>query len=190
MRALLPLLAYLLTVAFARAADDAAPAPELTILSASYGVDEERVEVAGLLNPLVARGALLLRAPWGFDPDPKPGVVKNVRISFKFNGIQRNATFTQRQDILLPGVRPGFTILNATYGIEHQRIDITELVRSAVADESLRRPAKWSFGRVDPASGKIKTVEITYVHNGAIQTAVFSQRQPIELPPPREELER
>src|SRR6266478_8033613 len=84
----------------------------LTIVSASYGFKEERIEVADLLRPHVAHGIFLLRAPWGFgNPDPKPGTVKNVVILYRHNGMEGTATFHQRQDIILPPAPKGLIIL-------------------------------------------------------------------------------
>ena len=156
---------------------------EFSIVSASYGFEDERIDVAGLLRPLVQHGVLLLRGTWDFgNPDPKPGTVKDVVIVYRFNGEEATATFRQRQDIILPPPAKGLTILHATYGFANSHVDVTEAVRAAVSNDSLQVEPGWGFGRVDPAFGKVKSVEITYCHDGALETVVFSQHQRIELP--------
>ena len=156
---------------------------ELAIMSASYGAEGARIEVGDLLRPLIAHGVFVLRAPWGLgDPDPKPGTVKDVIIVYRHNGTKGTATFTQRQDIILPPAPKGLIIVSAMYGISSRRVDVTHAVRTAVIDDTLSLPPKWGFGRVDPAAGRIKTVEITYIRDGIARTATFSQSQKLELP--------
>ncbi|MDB6109119.1 MAG: hypothetical protein JWR69_869 [Pedosphaera sp.] len=175
------LVSFFAITTFAR--EESSDASEFTIASASYGFADERIEVADLLSPLINHGIFLLRAPWGLgNPDPKPGTMKNVVIFYRHNGARKTATFNQHQDIILPPPPEGLTIISATYGLGNSRVDVTNAVRDAVANDALQLPAKWGFGRVDPAAGKVKTVEIIYTHDGAVETATFSQHQKIELP--------
>ena len=39
-------------------------------------------------------------------------------------------------------------------------------VRHSTISEGRSSPGKWGFGHVDPAAGTVKTVEITYIHEG------------------------
>jgi hypothetical protein len=171
------------TTVSAKARDKDSGASKLDIVSASYGFEQERIIVTDLLRPLIAHGVLLLRAPWGFgNPDPKPGTVKDVVIVYRLKGREETATFHQRQDILLPHPSNDLTIISASYGVPGSRVDATEAVRAAVQHGTIKRPIKWGLGRVDPAAGKIKTVEITYIHEGTLQTASFSQDEELILP--------
>jgi hypothetical protein len=167
----------------ASAKDKRSGASELQIVSASYGFEHERVVVTDRLRPLKAHGFLLLRAPWGFGGlDPKFGATKDVVIVYRHKGTELTATFNQGQDILLPPPSRDLTIISASYGVPNSRIDATVPVRAAVKDSTIKLPAGWDLGRVDPAAFKIKTVEITYVHNGTLQTASFNQDQELVLP--------
>ena len=156
---------------------------ELTIISARYGTDEQRIDVADLLRPLIAHDCFLLRARWGLgNPDPAPNTIKDVQIVYRFNGTRKSATFRQDQDIILPTPTAAFTIVSASFGVTNRRVDVTEAIRARVVDGSLQLPPKWGFGRVDPAAGTVKTVEITYIHEGVPKTATFKQTQEIKLP--------
>jgi hypothetical protein len=142
-------------------ADSDATGPKLAIDSALYGTDENRVEVAEVLRPLIAHDCLLLRAKWGLgDRDPAPGVVKDVQIVFSFNGAHQIATFRQDQDIILLPGSPAFAVLTASYGAGKNRVDVTDVVRAAVTKGVLHKKPNWGFGLVDPAAGTVKTVEM------------------------------
>ncbi|MDR3401618.1 MAG: hypothetical protein P4L99_03885 [Chthoniobacter sp.] len=165
------------------AEDQKATSPGLIIESALYGTDENRIDVADVLRPLIAHDCLFLRAKWGLgDRDPAPGVKKDVRIVFSFHGTHQLASFTQDQDILLLPAPSAFTILSANFGADSRRVDVTDAVRAEVKDGSLHKWQHWGFGRIDPAFGIVKTVEIVYAEGGVLKTATFHQHQEINLP--------
>ena len=75
----------------------------LTIISARYGAADRRVDVADAVRSLVTHNQVRLRAPWALGlVDPAFGTVKDVQIVYRFGHMQRTATFTQQQDIVLP----------------------------------------------------------------------------------------
>jgi hypothetical protein len=175
---LLPCLAL---TAFASVRDQ--DGPEFTIINAEYGTDDQRVDVLDLFRPLVSHGCLLLRAQWDLgDPDPAPGVVKDVKIDYRINGVRKSAVFRQDQDIILPPPTVALTIVSATFGVDVRRVDVTDAVRAAVVDASLHLEADWRLGRVDPAFGTVKTVEITYLQDGVPKTATFKETDEVNLP--------
>jgi hypothetical protein len=155
---------------------------EFKIVGASYGTGDQRIEVTDALRTQISHRILLLRAPWGFGPDPAPGIVKDIKIMYRHNGVDANATFSQHQDIVLPPPPRGLAIIRASYGLPDRRVDVTEEIRSAMTNGSLTTQPHWSFGRIDPADGIVKTVEITYVHAGNVKTVTISQNDGIKLP--------
>ncbi|HEV7404388.1 MAG TPA: hypothetical protein VGO11_15715 [Chthoniobacteraceae bacterium] len=156
---------------------------DFAIVSAGYGTDEKRIEVADVLRPHIAHQGFFLHAGWGLgNPDPAPGTVKDVEIVYVVNGLRKTARFGQHEDIILPPPRGVLTIVSALYGLPDRQVDATEAVRAAVVDGAVHLPPKWGLGRVDPAAGKIKTVEITYLHDGVAKTARFEQSQELNLP--------
>lgn len=167
--------------AFAGLRDDDDSA--FAIISAEYGTDDRRIEVADVLRPHVAHQVFFLPAGWGLgNPDPAPGTVKNIQIVYRVNGVRKSATFGQHDPIILPPPTGVLTIVSASYGIPTRRVDATDAVRAAVVDGALHLPPKWGLGRVDPAAGHVKTVEITYIHEGVPKTATFEQSQELNLP--------
>jgi hypothetical protein len=78
----------------------------LTIISARYGVADRRVDVADAVRSVVTHDQVRLRAPWALGlVDPAFGTVKDVQIVYRFSRVQRTATFTQEQDIVLPNTK-------------------------------------------------------------------------------------
>lgn len=156
---------------------------ELTIISARYGTDEQRIDVADVLRPLIAHDCFLLHAGWGLgNPDPAPDQIKDVQIVYRFKGARKSATFRQDENIILPTPTAAFTIVSASYGVTNRHVDVTEAIRARIVDGALRLPPNWGFGRVDPAAGTVKTVKVTYIHDGVPKTATFKQTQEIKLP--------
>jgi hypothetical protein len=159
--------------------------PELTIISAQYGAGDKRIDVADLFRPLISHGCVFLSARWGLgNPDPAPGVIKDVKFVYRANGKVRSAAFRQDQDIILVPATSGLFIINASYGTPSRCVDVTEAVRAVATTDSLQLPPRWGLGRVDPAAGTVKTVEITYLYSNTLNTASFKQTQEIKLPPP------
>lgn len=158
--------------------------PDLTIISARYGAGNQRIDVAELFRPLIAHGCVLLHGRWGLgNPDPAPGVTKDVQFIYRVHGQRRSATFRQDEDIILAPATAGLFVLNASYGDSNHRIDVTESVRTKATSDSLNLPPHWGFGRVDPAAGTVKTVEIAYLYANTLHTASFKQTEEIKLPP-------
>jgi hypothetical protein len=158
--------------------------PELTIISARYGVGDKRIDVAELFRPLITHGCILLQGRWGLgNPDPAPGVTKDVQFIYRIHGKLKSAAFRQDQDIILAPTTADLFIINASYGASNHRVDVTEAVRATATADGLNLPPRWSFGRVDPAAGTVKTVEITYLYANSLHTAAFKQTEEIKLPP-------
>ena len=156
---------------------------QLTIISASYGAADDRIDVAENLRPLIAHGCLLLRGKWNLgERNPAPDTVKEVQIVYIVNGKRNSVEFTQDQDIILAPTKPGFFIINATYGSDNRRVDVTEAIRASVAENSLHLMSQWEFCGIDPAFGIVKTVEITYLDAGVLKTGTFDQEHEINLP--------
>lgn len=81
------------------------PKSNLAILSARYGIEDRRVDVAEAVRSIVENDQIRLRAPWGLGLiDPAAGIVKDVQIVYRFHGAEHTAMFTQHQDIILPAV--------------------------------------------------------------------------------------
>jgi hypothetical protein len=156
---------------------------DLTIVSASYGVGNQHVDVTPAARSLVSHELILLRAPWALGArDPAPGQVKQVSIVYRLNGVQGTATFGQHQDIILPPKAHGLVIASASFGLPGRRVDVTDALRSRMRNGALAVPADWFLGQVDPAHGSKKTVEIIYLQDGTPGTATFSEEEDIILP--------
>jgi len=158
--------------------------PQLVILSATYGIKDHRVDMTEVMRSLQSHGVILLRAPWALCPeDPAPNQVKDVDILYTINGVKKEIVFNQNQNIILTAVPRRLVIVSGRYGLADRRVDVTEVLRSGVAEDgTLRIKSFWALGRVDPAAGSVKDVEIVYIDFGIPKVTFFKQDQDIILP--------
>ena len=77
-------------------------APIFAIIKATYGSGNQTADVTKQLQALVTNNALRMKAPWGLAVDPAFGRVKELRIRYAHGGTEKNATFTQEENISLP----------------------------------------------------------------------------------------
>jgi hypothetical protein len=80
----------------------------LEIVKATYGSDSKKVDVTAVVKDLQvkeASGKLLI--PVAFREDPDFGVVKQLVVTYKFNGKESTATASQMDYLLLPDGNTG-----------------------------------------------------------------------------------
>jgi len=157
---------------------------ELTILSATFGVREHRIDVTESVRSLQSHGVILLRAPWALGTeDPAPNRIKDVEIQYAIDGTSKKLVFNQNQNIILVAEPHRLVIVSARYGLADRRVDVTEALRARMTEDgALRVKSFWSLGLVDPAAGSVKDVEIVYIDFGVPKLALFKQNQDIILP--------
>jgi hypothetical protein len=86
-----------------RTREAAAPAADLVVLRATYGVGHNTVDVTAAIQSLVRNGAVHLRPKWDIGPvDPAYGVIKRVTIAYQYRGQIQVATFEQTEELDLP----------------------------------------------------------------------------------------
>jgi len=159
-------------------------APELSVLSATYGVREHRIDVTEIVRTLQSHGVILLQAPWALSSeDPAPNQTKDVEILYAINGTQKRLIFNQNQNIILVAEPRRTVIVSARYGVTDRRVDVTDALRARQAEDgALRIKSNWALGSVDPAAGSVKDVEIVYIDFGIPKVVLFKQDQDIILP--------
>jgi hypothetical protein len=79
-----------------------APAGDLRILSAIYGMDGKDVDVADVLRGAVAAGHLRVVASNALAGDPNVGIVKVLRVEYVHGGRRRVKQVREGQELILP----------------------------------------------------------------------------------------
>jgi len=157
----------------------------LRILSAQYGSNRNRVDVARQVSAYVRGGELRMRVnndTMGGDPDR--GADKRLRIDYEINGQRDTVEVGEDNDLVLP--RPGIgmapeppppppqpayggrvTILSAQYGARDRFADVTRILRTRMGrDGRLQLPVGNDTMGGDPAPATPKVLRIEYEIQG------------------------
>lgn len=78
--------------------------------------------------------------------------------------------------------RKGLHVLEATFGLRDQRVDVTEVLNELIDNDKLRLVANKDFLGVDPAPGEFKELIIRYTFNGEEHERTFISRDKVRLP--------
>jgi len=89
-----------------------------------------------------------------------------------------------RAEAVEPQVASDLVILAATYGGEtpESRLDVTELIRSRVAEGNLRAWVTNDIMGLDPAPGIVKVLEVKYVYKGQELQKIVPETWVLSLP--------
>lgn len=191
---------FLILACCALAHPSPATAQQWTIISADYGVGDNRVDVTHAVRAWVRDGVprvSVLPDHLGVG-DPAPGVVKTLRIRARND--QGGFYIFHYSDHVWVDVRifrigdedhhdrdrdrdEGWDIISADYGIRDRRVDVTRAVRGwvesgepafAVLPENLRVP--------DPAYGDVKVLRIrAHDDDGVVREFDFRDKELVDL---------
>jgi hypothetical protein len=166
------------------------------VLSADYGVGENRVDVTRAVRGWVHDGVPRISV----DPehlgvaDPAYGVVKTLRIRARND---RGAFYIFRfedrvwVDLHIFRVAPeehsyfdqGWSIVGADYGIEGRRVDVTRAVRGWVESGAQAQTVlPENLGIPDPAYGRVKELRIrAHDDDGVVRMFEFRDKEIVDL---------
>lgn len=180
------------------------------ILRADYGHKEYRVDVMDRLTDLLARsgpnGAIEVNYQT-MGGDPAPGKAKSLRIftknsrgetrEFEINEghfVEAHFFAIRRPDRIDKDARPGrsedwdrddyggLRIVRAYYGVEGRTVNVTDLLRSRVRDDSLSFLVTNSVLGGDPAVGYDKTLIVVYRYQGTETATAVREGNMLSLP--------
>ncbi|HXY51673.1 MAG TPA: hypothetical protein VEI01_19660 [Terriglobales bacterium] len=162
-----------------------------TILSASYGFGNSRVDVTNKVQSLVQpNGRLYFRITTEAlgVRDPAPGRTKELRIQMRQpNGQMRDYQFQEKGYV---DIQVGFaggaggTITSASYGYGNSRIDVANKVQSLVQPDGRLyfRITTETLGVRDPAPGRAKDLRIQVRQlNGQMRDYQFQEKGYVDI---------
>lgn len=176
---------------------------KLEILSATYGAGLNVVDMTDHIRGLIRDNVLAMTVDTAtLQQDPAPGTEKTIRIRYRYGSVEELIVAKDFDSVRLPkksgfsiaelGVDRGgvpapsvatpapavandLRIVAASYGFENRRSDVRAKVEAMVRDNRASfKVANDALGP-DPAIGKTKTLEVTYVWQG--QTYKITQRE-------------
>lgn len=189
------LLSALVIVLFAALGSVDAVAQAWQVMSADYGVNNNRVDVTGLVRQLVNGPSFRANnATMGIDP--ARGADKVLRIHAR-NGSGQMRDFIYREGQTVdsrmfmgggsPGNYPGngwrsLRILQASYGAGNRRRDVTDRLQRMVRHNRLNVLVNNNSMGGDPAFNQSKTLQVTYEYQGQQRNANVSEWTNLTIP--------
>lgn len=163
----------------------------LRVMRAQYGADFRYFDVTDRLNSLIQNDQLNLTIDNStMDGDPAPDQRKRLTVIYLFDGRVYRAVVDEHGPLDLPeGGAPlaenpsaALEILHATYGVEGQRVDVTDRVRAFVSGNRLEfQVSNGSLGG-DPAPGRHKQLRVVYRWRGVRYEAVAGEGSTLAIP--------
>ena len=159
----------------------------LTIIQATYGAGTRTVDVTSLLQSRVQRDQLDFEVPGTLLGDPAPGLLKELVVSYQWNGQTREARVRDGERLRLPidtpAVATGLKIVSAQYGAGTRATDVTALLGARIAADRLVVLVENNNLGGDPARSADKVLNVVYEWNGQRSNASAKEGQTLRLPP-------
>ena len=174
-----------------RATSGATTGGPLTITQATYGAGTRTVDVTSLLQSRVQRDQLDFEVPGTLLGDPAPGLLKELVVSYQWNGQTREARVRDGERLRLPidqvttavPVATGLKIVSAQYGSGTHVTDVTALLGARIASDRLVVLVENNNLGGDPSRGADKVLNVVYEWNSQRYNASAKEGQTLRLPP-------
>jgi hypothetical protein len=160
-------------------------APPLTVTRATYGAGDRTLDVTSLVQSRVRENTLEFEVGAVNLADPVPGTVKELVVTYTWQGQTREARARDGETLRLPNTAaPHHTLklISATYGAGNRTSDVLGLLTLRLANDRLLVSADNNTLGGDPARGANKTLQVTYEWNGQRYTAAAKEGQMLRLP--------
>ncbi len=163
----------------------------LTIIQATYGAGTRTVDVTSLLQSRIQRDQLDFEVPGSLLGDPAPGLLKELLVSYQWNGQTREARVRDGERLRLPTdqvttaspVATGLKMVSAQYGSGTRVTDVTALLGARIAADRLVVLVENNSLGGDPSRGADKVLNVVYEWNGQRYNASAKEGQTLRLPP-------
>ncbi len=176
-------------------------AQNFEVVKAEYGADANWTDVTDRVRALVRGNGVEFTVDGQTLGDPLPGQQKTLRVRYVFRNRTRTENFRDLDVVRLgnPGMGfpgggntgggntgggfgQGLGIERARYGVGNRWLDVTQLLRDSVRDNTVRLQVNnASFGS-DPAPANEKVLEVEYTYRGQRQNITVRENQYLELP--------
>lgn len=174
---------------------------DIEVVSATFGTQGKHAEVAEAMREKLKTpdgwcGMLIIPTDFGI-ADPSPGWRKNLRMTLKIGGVERQFSPRNRTSLVIgaPGQYHGIVgttaqpveigdmrVLAAWFGTEGHWIDVMPQLRAAVSDGRVDAGDAMGLVGKDPAPTSAKELRVYYERGGEQGIEVFSQNQAVVLP--------
>ena len=167
----------------------------LQITRATYGVGGRTLDVTELLKAQVRDNQVAFDVPGSQLGDPAPGSVKELLVTYVWEGRTLEARARDGERLTLPlavapapvappaPVATGLKIISAQYGNGNRVADVTALMNSRISANRLAVAVDNKSMGGDPAVAADKTLNVTYEWNGQRYTASAKEGRSLSLPP-------
>jgi hypothetical protein len=163
----------------------------LRVMRAQYGVGRRYADVTDLLNSQIQGDQLSLRVTndvMGGDPDPEQR--KQLIVFYIFNGRQSRVTVNEKGYLNLPSndawnphdSDARLEILEASYGADDRRRDVTNLVAAQVRGNSLQLLVSNAAMGGDPAENQKKRLRVIYLWQGFRNQTTVGEGETLVIP--------
>ena len=157
----------------------------LTITQATYGAGNRTVDVTTLLQSRIQRDQLDFDVPGSLLGDPAPGLLKELVVSYRWNGQVREARVRDGDRLRLPNGTPvatGLKIVSAQYGSGTRVMDVTALLEARISADRLVMLVENNSLGGDPLRGADKVLNVVYEWNGQRYNVSAKEGQTLRLP--------
>ncbi len=163
----------------------------LRVMRAQYGADFRYFDVTNQLNSLIQNDQLDMRIDnASMGGDPAPDRRKRLTVVYLFDGQPYRAVVDEHGALELPNSgtpivqneAANLEILHATYGAEEHRVDVTDVVRSALNGNQLQFLVSNGALGGDPAPGLHKNLRVIYRWGGVRYEAVAAEHSALAIP--------
>lgn len=175
--------------------------PALQIVSASYGWEDRKNDVRSRVESQIRDNRVSFKVTNdALGGDPAVGKTKTLDVVYVYqsqtyrisaredrtlNIPDSSATLIQGAPVPSPAPVPaaaGLQILKATYGFENRKNDVTARVAAQVAGDRASFKVTNALMGGDPAIGKMKILEVTYLYQGQTMTVSAREDTSLEIP--------
>lgn len=187
--------ALVIAICAALGSTDAAAQESWQVMSADYGVNNNRVDVTNTVRRLV-NGPNFRVNNTNMGIDPARGADKVLRIHARNgSGQMRDFIYQEGQTVNAqqfagggyPGNFPGngsrnLRIVQASYGAGNRRRDVTNRLQSMVRNNRLSVLVNNSTMGGDPAVGQMKDLQVSYDYQGRSRNRTAREGNHLNLP--------
>jgi len=172
-----------ITLAALLCAAVALPQQRLEIVSALWGTDNTWVDVTERLRERARGDALDITVDIPtLGRDPIPGIGKTLRVRYRYNGRELEASAADFESMRLPEIQRELRIVSARFFYNEKSMDVRERLEPLIQDDRLTVRADLKTLGPDPAVGKTKTLEVRYEFRGNTYEARVKEDQTLSIP--------
>lgn len=169
-------------------------AQNFEILSANYGAGRNRIDVTERVRALIRGNGVEFTVDGESLGDPMPGVEKTLTIRYSMRNRVRTSSFKDHDVVRIGNPSSAataadvttansgnLTIHSARYGEGRRWMDVTEVLRNNLRNNTVRLAITNQVMGGDPAPATAKYLEVDYESGGQRRTERFPENETLQL---------